>query len=118
MDLGISIITILFVINFVRLLFLVLELFPLELLYQESTLSSGMLRVDEITLFVLLGVDVTWQIQHVISFLIFYLLGVPRPLGFPFEFSLVQGQGFSRCGWLSFTLLLPTRISTSGVLGD
>ena len=47
-----------------------------------------------------------------------YFLGVPRPLGLPFELSLIQGQGFSTSGWLGFTLLLSTGISASGVLGD
>ena len=88
-DLWIFLVTVLLVLNLVRLFFFVLGLLPLELLYQESTLSSGMLRVNEVTLFIFLGVDVTWQIHHVISFFIFYFLGVPRPLGLPLELSLI-----------------------------
>lgn len=39
-DLGVSIITVFLVLNFVRLLFLIFGLFALELLDQEPTLSS------------------------------------------------------------------------------
>ena len=50
-----------------------------------------MLRVNEITLFIFFGVDVAWQIQHIISILIFYFLGVPRPFALPLELSLSHG---------------------------
>src|SRR4051812_30711365 len=76
-----------------------------------------MLWVNEFTLFIFLGVNVTWQIQNIISILIFNFLGVPRPLGFSLEFSLGYGQGLPRSGWLGLSLLFPTGIS-SGFLGD
>ena len=87
-DLGVSIVTIFLVLNLFRLLFLILGLLALELLDQESTLSSGMFRANEITLFTFLGVDETWQIQHIISVLVFNFLGVPRSFRFPFKLSL------------------------------
>src|SRR4051812_5869516 len=117
-DLGVSVITIFLVLNFVQLLFLIFGLFALELLDQESTLSSGMFRVNEFTLFIFLCVDVTWQIQHIISILVFNFLGVPRPFGFPLELSLSYSQGFPRSSWLGFLLLLLIGISSSGFLGD
>ena len=58
-DLGIPIVTIFLVLNFVRLFFLIFGLLALKLLDQEPALSSGMLWVNKITLFILLGVDVT-----------------------------------------------------------
>ena len=83
---GVSSITVLFVLNLVRLLFLIPGLFPLKLLDQESTLVSGMFWVNEITLFSFLRVDVTRQIHHVISLFIFTFLGFQGPLGFPLNF--------------------------------
>ena len=97
-----------FVLNFVRLLFLILGLLPLKLLDEEPTLSSGMFRVNEGTLLIFLRVDVARQIHHVISFLVLHLLRVPRSFGLSFELSLNHGQGFSRSSWLGFSLLLPT----------
>ena len=85
-DSRVSVVTILFVLDLVRLLFLTFGLLALELLDQESTLSSGMFQVNEITLFIFLGVDVTWKIQHIISVLVFNLLGFQGPLGFPLNF--------------------------------
>ena len=75
-----------FTLSLVCLLLLFLGLFLSELLDQEPTLSSGMLRVNEITFFVFFGVDMARQIQHVISILIFYFLGFHGPLGFPLNF--------------------------------
>ena len=60
-DFGITVVF-LFILIFVRLFLLLTGLFFSELLDQESTLSSGMLRIGQITIFVLLRVDVTWQI--------------------------------------------------------
>src|SRR4051812_41785613 len=76
-----------------------------------------MLWVNEFTLFIFLGVNVTWQIQNIISILIFNFLGVPRPLGFSLEFSLGYGQGLPRSDWLGLPLLFPTGVA-SGFLGD
>ena len=59
-DLRVSVVTVFFVLDLVRLLFLTFGLLALELLDQESTLSSGMFRVNEITLFIFLCVDETW----------------------------------------------------------
>ena len=83
----------------------------------SSTLSSGMFWVNEITLFIFLGVDVTWQIQNIIPILILDFLGPPGAFGFSLEISLGYGQGLPRSGWLGFPLLFPTGIS-SGFLGD
>lgn len=58
-DLGVPIVTIFLVLNFVRLLFLIFGLLALKLLDQKPTLLSGMLWVNEFTLFIFLGVDVT-----------------------------------------------------------
>ena len=58
-DMRISFLTVLLVFSLVRLL-LVLRLFSLKLLDQESTLASGMLGIDNISLFILLDVNVTW----------------------------------------------------------
>ena len=58
-DLGVSIIAIFLVLNFVRLLFLIFGLLALKLLDQKPTLPTGMLWVNEFTLFIFLGVDVT-----------------------------------------------------------
>src|SRR3954462_1704081 len=76
-----------------------------------------MLWVNEFTLFIFLGVNVTRQIQNIVSVLIFYFLGVPGPLRFPLKFSLGYGQGLPRSGWLVLPLLFPTGIA-SGFLGD
>ena len=76
-----------------------------------------MFRVNELTLFIFLSVDVTWQIQHIIFVLVFNFLGVPRSFGFSLKFSPGYGQGLPRSGWLGFPLLFPTGIS-SGFLGD
>ena len=59
-DLRVSVVTVFFVLDLVRLLFLTFGLLTLELLDQESTLSSGMFWVNEITLFIFLCVDETW----------------------------------------------------------
>ena len=88
---GVSLVTIFLVLNSVRLFFLIFGLFALKLLDQEPALSSGMLWVNEITLFIFLGVDVTWQIQNIISILIFDFLGLPGALGFSLEVSLGYG---------------------------
>src|SRR3954471_20593582 len=117
-DLGVSIVTIFLVLNFVRLLFLIFGLFALKLLDQEPTLSSGMFRINEFTLFIFLYVNVAWQIQHVISVLVLHFLRVPRPFGLPLKLSLSHGQGFSWSSWLGFPLLLPTEIPSSGFVGD
>ena len=58
-DVGETIIFFFFILTLVRLLFLLIGLFFSELLDQESTLSSGVFGVNEITLFIFLGVDVT-----------------------------------------------------------
>ena len=76
-----------------------------------------MFRVNKITLFIFLGVDVTWQIQNIISILILDFLGLPGAFGFSLEISLGYGQGLPRGGWLGLPLLLPTGIA-SGFLGD
>ena len=76
-----------------------------------------MLWVNKITLFIFLGVDVTWQVENIISILILDFLGLPGPLGFSLEFSLGYGQGLPRSGWLGLPLLLPTGIA-SDFLGD
>src|SRR3954471_7656477 len=59
-DLGVFFTAIFPVFSFVRPFLFVLGLLPLELLHQESTLSSGMLRVNEISLFIFPRVNVTW----------------------------------------------------------
>ena len=59
-DLGVSVVAIFLVLNPVRLFSLIFGLFALKLLDQEPALSSGMLWVNKITLFIFLGVDVTW----------------------------------------------------------
>ena len=102
----------------VRLLLLFLGLFLSELLDQEPTLLSGMLRVNEITFFVFFGVDMARQIQHVIPILIFYFLGVSRPFGLPLELSLNHSQGFTRSSWRVLALLFLTGVSSSGFVGD
>ena len=76
-----------------------------------------MLRVNEVTLFIFLGVDVTWQIQNIISVLILDFLGLPGAFGFSLEISLGCGQGLPRGGWLGLPLLFPTGVP-SGFLGD
>src|SRR4051812_45911751 len=76
-----------------------------------------MLRVNEITLFIFLCVNMAWQIQHIISVLIFYFLRVPWPLGLPLELSLSHDKGFSRSSWLGFALLLPNGVPSSGFMG-
>ena len=116
-DLGVSIVAIFLVLDSVRLFFLILGLLSLELLDQESALSSGMLWVNKITLLIFLGVDVTWQIQNIISILILDFLGLPGAFGFSLEISLGYGQGLPRSGWLGLPLLLSTGIA-SGFLGD
>ena len=88
----------------------------MELLDQEPTLSSGMFRVNELTLFIFLGVDVTWQIQHIISILVFNFLGVPRSFGFPLKLSLSYSQGFPESSWLGFPLLFPTGVPSPGFM--
>src|SRR3990170_3779945 len=74
-----------------------------------------MFGINKIALFILLGVNVTWQIQHIIPCLIFHLLGDPGPFGLPLEFSLSYNCSFTRTCWLGFAFLLPT---SSAVLGD
>ena len=76
-----------------------------------------MLWVNKITIFIFLGVDVTWQIQNIVSILILDFLGLPGALGFSLEVSLGYGQGLPRSGWLGLPLLFPTGVS-SGFLGD
>ena len=76
-----------------------------------------MLWVNKITLFIFLGVDVTWQIQNIIPILILDFLGLPGALGFSLEVSLGYGQRLPRSGWLGLPLLFPTGVS-SGFLGD
>ena len=58
------------------------------------------------------------EIQHVISILIFYFLGVPRPFGLPLELSLNHSQGFTQSSWLGLALLFPTGVSSFGFMGD
>ena len=53
-DLGVSIVTVFLVLNSVRLFFLIFGLLALKLLDQEPALSSGMLWVNKITLFIFL----------------------------------------------------------------
>ena len=77
-----------------------------------------MLWVDEVTLFVFLRVDMTRQVHHIITLLIFYLLGVPRSFGLPFEFAPSHGQSLSRSSWLGFSLLLPTGVPSSGFMSS
>ena len=102
----VSIVTVFLVLDSVRLFFLIFGLFALKLLDQEPALSSGMLWVNKITLFILLGVDVTWQIQNIISILILDFLGLPGAFGFSLEISLGCGQGLPTGGWLGLPLLL------------
>ena len=56
----ITIIIFAFTLSLVCLLLLFLGLFLSELLDQEPTLSSGVFRVNEITLFIFFGVNVAW----------------------------------------------------------
>ena len=107
----ISSLTVLFVFGLVRLLLLVLRLFSLKLLDQESTLASGVLRVNDIPLFVFLCVNVTRHIHHVVPFFILYLLGVPGSFWFPLKLSLSHGQSLSRSCRFSLPLLFPTGVS-------
>ena len=116
-DLGVSAVAIFLVFDSVLLFLLIFGLFALKLLDQEPALSSGMLWLNEITLFIFLGVDVTWQIQNIISVLILDFLGLPGAFEFSLEISLGCGQGLPRGSWLGLPLLLPTGIA-SGFLGD
>ena len=59
-DVGLSIIVLFLILNFVRFFFLFFGLFLSELLDEEPTLSSGMFRVNEITLLIFFGVNVAW----------------------------------------------------------
>ena len=84
----ITIIILTLILSLVCFFLLLLGLFLSELLDQESTLPSGVLGINQSTLFIFLGVNVTWQIQHIISVLIFHFLGILGPLGLPLELSL------------------------------
>ena len=77
-----------------------------------------MLGVNQVSLFIFLGVYVTRQIKHIIPHLTFHFLGDAWPLRLSFEFPLVQNYGLTRTYGFGFALLLPTGISSSGVLGD
>ena len=77
-----------------------------------------MLGVNQVSLFIFLGVYVTRQIKHIISRLIFHFLGDPWPLRLSLELSLGYNCGFTKTCGLGFALLLPTGIPSSGVLGD
>ena len=110
-DMRISSLTVLFVFGLVRLLLLVLRLFSLKLLDQESTLASGVLWVNDIPLFIFLCVNVTRHIHHVVPFFILYLLGVPGSFWFPLKLSLSHGQSLSRSCRFSLPLLFPTGVS-------
>ena len=81
-------------------------------------MSSGMLGEDQVPLLILLGVNMTRQIHHIVSFLVLHFLRDPRPSGLPFELSLIQHCCLGRTCCLSLSLLLPTGISSSAVLGD
>ena len=83
-DFGITIVFF-FILVSVRLFSLFIGLILSELLDQESTLSSGVFRINQITLFILLRVNVTRQIQHITAWS-FTFLGVQGPLGFPLNF--------------------------------
>ena len=77
-----------------------------------------MLGVNQVSLFIFLGVYVTRQIKHIISRLIFQFLGDPWPLRLSFEFPLVQNCGLTRTCGFGFALLLLIGISSFGVLVD
>src|SRR4051812_47219190 len=89
-----------------------------KLLNQEPTYSSGMLRQNQITLLIFFCVYVTRQIKDIVARLIFHLFGHPRPLRLSFELPLIQNCGLSGTCNIGFMFLLPTGISTSGVLDD
>ena len=57
---GITIIIPFLILSLVCFLLLFLGLFLSELLDQETTLSSGVFRVNDITLFMFFGVNVAW----------------------------------------------------------
>ena len=59
-DIGKTIIILFLVLIFIRFFFLLTGLLFSELLYKDSALPSGMLGIDEISLFILLDVNVTW----------------------------------------------------------
>ena len=77
-----------------------------------------MLGVNQVSLFILLGVNVTWQIQHIFSYLIFHFLGGPGPFRLPFRFSLGCDCNLSMTRRFCFVLLLPIGITSSSVLAD
>ena len=56
-DIGKTIIIFIPIPTSVRLLFLLLGLFLLELLDQDTTLSSGVFRVNDVPLFIFLGMN-------------------------------------------------------------
>ena len=110
---GVSIVTVFLVLDSVRLFFLIFGLLSLKLLDQKPTLSSGIFWVNKITLFIFLGVDVTWQIQNIISVLILDFFGLPGALGFPLKFPWATaraspgaaGSAFRFCFRLEFPLV-------------
>ena len=56
-DVGKTIIILFLILTLVRLIFLLIGLFLSELLDQETTLSSGVFRVNEIPLFIFFGMN-------------------------------------------------------------
>ena len=81
-------------------------------------MSSGMLGENQVPLLILLSVNVTRQIHHIVSILVNHFLRGPRSFGLPFEFSLIQHCCLGRTCYLNLSLLLPIGISSSGVLDD
>ena len=81
-------------------------------------MPGRMLRVNQITFFIFLQVDVAWQIHHIISCLILDLPRGPGALRFSLKISWIHCCNLSRCRWLVLTLLFLIGITSTGLLAD